>query len=134
LAGLISVALGVVFAIRPDIAAVTLIVSLEANFRSTFVMIGQNRQAAYQQAKSDHDFNTGEQEPHLNTELTKLIHQLTPEIHTEQLCQPAPARPPQRTHAGHLTTQIAASCAPRLLSYRHPRRPTATSDPSRTPV
>src|SRR6266568_8125574 len=35
----------------------TLIVSLEAIFLSTFVMIGQNRQAAFQQAKADHDFN-----------------------------------------------------------------------------
>src|SRR4051795_12758170 len=34
----------------------TLVVSLEAIFLSTFVMIGQNRQAAYQQAKADHDF------------------------------------------------------------------------------
>jgi hypothetical protein len=32
------------------------IVSLEAVFLSTFVMIGQNRQAAFQQAKADHDF------------------------------------------------------------------------------
>ena len=31
----------------------TLGVSLEAIFLSTFVMIGQNRQAAYQQAKAD---------------------------------------------------------------------------------
>src|SRR6476469_605659 len=34
----------------------TLIVSLEAIFLSTFVMIGQNRQAAFQQAKSDRDY------------------------------------------------------------------------------
>src|ERR1700752_3173871 len=34
----------------------TLVVSLEAIFLSTFVMIGQNRQAAFQQAKSDHDY------------------------------------------------------------------------------
>jgi uncharacterized membrane protein len=33
----------------------TLVVSLEAIFLSTFVMIGQNRQAAFQQAKADHD-------------------------------------------------------------------------------
>jgi uncharacterized membrane protein len=59
----------------------TLIVSLEAIFLSTFVMIGQNRQAAYQQAKADHDFVTNEQELHVNTELTKVIHQLTGEIH-----------------------------------------------------
>ena len=36
----------------------TLIVSLEAIFLSTFVMIGQNRQAAFQQAKADHDYKT----------------------------------------------------------------------------
>ena len=40
----------------------TLIVSLEAIFLSTFVMIGQNRQAAFQQAKADHDFDEPEQE------------------------------------------------------------------------
>ena len=34
----------------------TLVVSLEAIFLSTFVTIGQNRQAAFQQAKADHDF------------------------------------------------------------------------------
>src|SRR5579875_1279424 len=59
----------------------TLIVSLEAIFLSTFVMIGQNRQASYQQAKAEHDFNTSEQELHTNTELTKAIHELTQQIH-----------------------------------------------------
>ena len=59
----------------------TLIVSLEAIFLSTFVMIGQNRQAAFQQAKADHDFVAGELELHTNTELTRLVHQLTTEIH-----------------------------------------------------
>ena len=34
----------------------TLIVSLEAIFLSTFVMIGQNRQGAFQQAKADRDY------------------------------------------------------------------------------
>ena len=38
----------------------TLVVSLEAIFLSTFVMIGQNRQAAFQQDKADHDFTPGE--------------------------------------------------------------------------
>jgi uncharacterized membrane protein len=33
-------------------------VSLEAIFLSMFVMIGQNRQAAFQQAKADHDYAT----------------------------------------------------------------------------
>ena len=59
----------------------TLVVSLEAIFLSTFVMIGQNRQAAFQQAKADHDFVAQEQELHLNTELTRQIHDLTEVIH-----------------------------------------------------
>jgi uncharacterized membrane protein len=59
----------------------TLIVSLEAIFLSTFVMIGQNRQASFQQAKADHDFVASELELHTNTELTRLVHQLTTEIH-----------------------------------------------------
>src|SRR3954469_2215794 len=42
----------------------TLIVSLEAIFLSTFVMIGQNRQAEFQRAKADHDFASEEQELH----------------------------------------------------------------------
>jgi uncharacterized membrane protein len=59
----------------------TLIVSLEAIFLSTFVMIGQNRQAAFQQAKADHDFNEQELELKTNTELTRAIHVLTTELH-----------------------------------------------------
>ena len=59
----------------------TLIVSLEAIFLSTFVMIGQNRQAAFQQAKADHDFVEQELELKTNTELTRAIHALTVEIH-----------------------------------------------------
>jgi uncharacterized membrane protein len=34
----------------------TMTVSLEAIFLSTFVMIGQNRQAQFSQHKADHDF------------------------------------------------------------------------------
>jgi uncharacterized membrane protein len=60
----------------------TLVVSLEAIFLSTFVMIGQNRQAAFQQAKADHDFVEQEQELKLNTELTRAIHGLATEIHS----------------------------------------------------
>jgi uncharacterized membrane protein len=59
----------------------TLIVSLEAIFLSTFVMIGQNRQAAFQQAKADHDFSTQELELKTNTDLTREIHVLTTELH-----------------------------------------------------
>jgi len=59
----------------------TLIVSLEAIFLSAFVMIGQNRQAAFQQAKADRDFVEQEQELKTNTDVTNAIHQLTKEIH-----------------------------------------------------
>jgi uncharacterized membrane protein len=59
----------------------TLIVSLEAIFLSTFVMIGQNRQAAFQQAKADHDFIENEQELKSNTALTREIHELALQIH-----------------------------------------------------
>src|ERR1044072_2101255 len=58
----------------------TLAVSLEAIFLSTFVMIGQNRQAEFQRAKADHDFASEEQELGLNTELTRQIHTLTTEV------------------------------------------------------
>ena len=66
----------------------TLIVSLEAIFLSTFVMIGQNRQAAFQQEKADHDFVTQEQELRVNTELTRQAEQLTREIHAAVLGTP----------------------------------------------
>jgi len=59
----------------------TLAVSLEAIFLSTFVMIGQNRQGAFQQAKADHDFVEEEQELKTNTDLTRQIHELTLELH-----------------------------------------------------
>ncbi len=67
----------------------TLVVSLEAIFLSTFVMIGQNRQAAFQQAKADHEFIEQEQELKTNTELTRSIHRLTTELHAHVL-GPAP--------------------------------------------
>jgi uncharacterized membrane protein len=58
-----------------------LVVSLEAIFLSTFVMIGQNRQAAFQQAKADHDFENQELELKTNTDLTRQIQLLTEELH-----------------------------------------------------
>jgi uncharacterized membrane protein len=54
----------------------TLIVSLEAIFLSTFVLIGQNRQAAVARAKADHDFVEQELELKTNTELTRDIRAL----------------------------------------------------------
>jgi uncharacterized membrane protein len=67
----------------------TLIVSLEAIFLSTFVMIGQNRQAAFQQAKADHDFVEEEMELKANTELTRAVHALATEIHAQIVGKPA---------------------------------------------
>lgn len=63
----------------------TLVVLLEAIFLSTFVMIGQNRQAASQQAKADHDFVAQELELRTNTDLTRAIHVLTTELHRRLL-------------------------------------------------
>jgi uncharacterized membrane protein len=65
----------------------TLIVSLEAIFLSTFVMIAQNRQGAFAQAKADHDFVSQEKELETNTELTKEIHRLTMELHSKLMEQ-----------------------------------------------
>ena len=59
----------------------TLVVSLEAIFLSTFVMIGQNRAARFQQAKADHDFVEQELELKTNTELTRSVQHMTAEIY-----------------------------------------------------
>ncbi|MCU1467975.1 MAG: hypothetical protein JWM72_3903 [Actinomycetia bacterium] len=66
----------------------TLVVSLEAIFLSTFVMIGQNRQSAFQQAKADHDYAKEEAMLEENTALTRTIHELTQQVHAS-VCGPA---------------------------------------------
>ena len=43
-------------------------------------MIGQNRQAGFQQAKADHDFTEQELVLKTNTEITRAIHTLTAEL------------------------------------------------------
>jgi uncharacterized membrane protein len=68
----------------------TLVVSLEAIFLSTFVMIGQNRQSDFQQAKADHDFTEQELELKTNTQLTREIHALTTELHERLLDKSTP--------------------------------------------
>jgi uncharacterized membrane protein len=80
-------ALWMVFAEGSPWPTLTLVVSLEAIFLSTFVMIGQNRQAAIQQAKADHDFVAQELELRTNTDLTREIHILTTEMHRRMLEQ-----------------------------------------------
>jgi uncharacterized membrane protein len=71
----------------------TLVVSLEAIFLSTFVLVGQNRQAEFQQAKADHEFNEQELELKTNTELTREIQRLTTELHDRLLTQSARQQP-----------------------------------------
>ncbi|HEY1741148.1 MAG TPA: DUF1003 domain-containing protein [Acidimicrobiia bacterium] len=71
----------------------TLIVSLEAIFLSTFVMIGQNRQATFQQAKADHDYAAEELLLKENTDITKDIHELTVQLHAH-IVGPTPPTDP----------------------------------------
>ena len=66
----------------------TLAVSLEAIFLTSFVMIGQNRQATFQQAKADHDYAEEESMLKENTDLTRSIHVLTQQLH-EKVMGPA---------------------------------------------
>lgn len=66
----------------------TLVVSLEAIFLSTFVLIGQNQQASFQQAKADHDYVEGAAELRTNTELTRQIYALTTELHGRLVSEP----------------------------------------------
>ncbi|HEY0814881.1 MAG TPA: DUF1003 domain-containing protein [Pseudonocardia sp.] len=76
------------FAERSPWPTLTLVVSLEAIFLSTFVMIGQNNAATFQQAKADHDFVEQEMELKTNTQLTREIHVLTTELHRRLITPP----------------------------------------------
>lgn len=68
----------------------TLVVSLEAIFLSTFVLIGQNQQAHFQQEKADHDYREEATELRTNTELTQQIYALTLELHRRLVSEPQP--------------------------------------------
>ena len=68
----------------------TLVVSLEAIFLSTFVLIGQNQQASFQLAKADHDYLEEATELRTNTELTQQIYALTFELHRRLLKEQHP--------------------------------------------
>src|SRR3989440_12967109 len=54
----------------------TMIVSLEAIFLSTFVMISQNRADQKRQALADHQWKTGQREGRQNEELIELTRQV----------------------------------------------------------
>jgi uncharacterized membrane protein len=77
--------LWMLFIERSPWPTLTLIVSLEAIFLSTFVMIGQNRQAAFQQVKADSDYQDVNKLLVENTDLTRAIHQQTEELHQRVL-------------------------------------------------
>jgi uncharacterized membrane protein len=76
----------------------TMIVSLEAIFLSTFVMISQNRADAKQQVIADQEWKTVQEEDQQNQELLDLSNQilaLTKEVHAyaAERRQPPPASP-----------------------------------------
>jgi len=65
----------------------TMIVSLEAIFLSTFVMISQNRADAKRQVIADQQWKTVQEEDDQNRELLDLSHQileLTKEVHAQR--------------------------------------------------
>jgi len=82
----------------------TLIVSLEAIFLSTFVMIGQNRQASFQQSKADRDFNNSEKLLEENTDLTRVIAELTKQIHAMVQAEVAAQTSAAQASAGRAPT------------------------------
>jgi uncharacterized membrane protein len=72
----------------------TMIVSLEAIFLSTFVMISQNRADAKRQALADEQWKTVQEEDHQNEELldlSKQILDLTKEVHAYYRSTSGPA-------------------------------------------
>jgi uncharacterized membrane protein len=77
----------------------TMIVSLEAIFLSTFVMISQNRADAKRQVLADHEWDTVQTEERQNEELLRLSNQileLTRAIHA--LTKATEHAPPAETH------------------------------------
>ena len=72
----------------------TMIVSLEAIFLSTFVMISQNRADAKRQVLADQQWKTVQEEDEQNQELLNLAKQileLTKEVHASSRSTPGPA-------------------------------------------
>ena len=86
----------------------TMIVSLEAIFLSTFVMISQNRADEKRQVLADHQWQTVQEEEQQNQELLSLsaqILELTKAIHALDAARsPTPSTPP-----GHPPAETAPS-------------------------
>jgi uncharacterized membrane protein len=78
----------------------TMIVSLEAIFLSTFVMISQNRADAKQQVIADQEWKTVQEEDQQNRELLDLSSQiltLTKEVHAAAALNGRPVQPSSTT-------------------------------------
>jgi uncharacterized membrane protein len=78
----------------------TMIVSLEAIFLSTFVMISQNRADAKQQVIADQEWKTVQEEDQQNLELLNLSNQilaLTKEVHEAAQRNGLSVRPSSKT-------------------------------------
>jgi uncharacterized membrane protein len=80
----------------------TMIVSLEAIFLSTFVMISQNRADERRQVIADQQWQTVQEEEQQNERLlrlsTEILH-LTKEIHTTSATAPPASSPPSQSGA-----------------------------------
>jgi uncharacterized membrane protein len=84
----------------------TMIVSLEAIFLSTFVMISQNRADEKRQVLADHQWQTVQEEEQQNEELLRLpnqIFELTKAIHAMTAAATS-------TSPGHLTERAGRAC------------------------
>jgi uncharacterized membrane protein len=82
----------------------TMIVSLEAIFLSTFVMISQNRADARRQVIADQQWKTVQEEDKQNVELLDLSRQilaLTKEVHTMAAPNGGPGRSPSQRPEHH---------------------------------
>jgi uncharacterized membrane protein len=107
----------------------TMIVSLEAIFLSTFVMISQNRADAKRQAIADQQWQTVKKEDRQNEELLELSHQileLTKAIHAVTTPRPAEVEP-----ALHEAPQTQSEDAPETVEATRYPPLTETSDSAR---
>jgi uncharacterized membrane protein len=87
----------------------TMIVSLEAIFLSTFVMISQNRADAKRQVIADDQWKTVRLEDRQNEELlglSKQILQLTKEVRSHVSSDATPKPDPSPTASGNATTGV----------------------------
>jgi uncharacterized membrane protein len=78
----------------------TMIVSLEAIFLSTFVMISQNRADERRQVIADQQWQTVQEEEQQNERLLRLSNEilhLTKEIHATSATAPRPTSPPSQS-------------------------------------